>query len=56
MRDDVNANRPTGLYVKYIQRMMERRIAAGLPIDDICPNEYWAERAKEYEERNKQNE
>jgi hypothetical protein len=50
MSDD---NRPTGLYVKYLQRLHDQREQAGLPpTEDICPESYWRERRQNEEEKN----
>jgi hypothetical protein len=43
-----NSNRPTGLYVKYLQRLHEQREQAGLlPAPDICDSEYWDQRRRD---------
>jgi hypothetical protein len=44
-----NDNRPVGFYMKYLQRLAERRAATGKPPEpDIAPEEYWRQR-REYE-------
>ena len=47
-------NRPIGLYVKYLQRLVKQREEAGLPpAEDIAPPEYW-QRRRELEELKQQ--
>jgi hypothetical protein len=46
----VENNKPTGFYVRYLQRIAEQRERAGLPpAADICDNAYWANRRRDEE-------
>jgi hypothetical protein len=43
-----NDNRPAGFYMKYLQRLAERRAAEGKPPEpDIAPEEYWRKRRED---------
>jgi hypothetical protein len=43
-----DSERPTGLYIKYLQRLSKQREDAGLPppAADVAPGEYWEARRK----------
>ena len=45
---------PTGLYMKYLQRLREQREQAGLPpASDVCDSEYWQRRREPEELKDK---
>jgi hypothetical protein len=50
-------NRPTGLYMKYLQRLHDQREQAGLPEpEEICGDDYWQQRRRDEELKREQNE
>lgn len=45
-RGSSNSERPTGLYLQYLNRLIEKRRASGETLPDLHDDEYWDERRR----------
>jgi hypothetical protein len=45
-RGSSNSERPTGLYLQYLNRLIEKRRASGETLPDLHDDEYWEARRK----------